>query len=99
MLLFSNRITLYYVSSACTVVPDGSVTTDLSTTIVKDAKKNIKFKKDKSAIVHVGLGMVSFTKEALCEKPAGLKKSSKYDGYVTTFHICSTTDLSYPVSI
>ncbi|PWA59593.1 ribosomal protein L1p/L10e family [Artemisia annua] len=89
---------------------DGSVTTDISTA-VKEAKKNIKFKKDKTAIVHVGLGKVSFTEEALCEnvgafvnallqaKPAGLKKSSKYAGYVTTFHICSTMGQSYPVSI
>ncbi|XP_071728163.1 uncharacterized protein [Rutidosis leptorrhynchoides] len=89
---------------------DGSVTTDISTA-VKESKKNIKFKKDKSAIVHVGLGKVSFTEEALCEnvgafvnalllaKPAGLKKSSKYAGYVTTFHICSTMGSSYPVSI
>ncbi|KAJ9567776.1 hypothetical protein OSB04_003742 [Centaurea solstitialis] len=89
---------------------DGSVTTDISRA-VKEAKKNIKFKKDKSAIVHVGLGKVSFTEEALCEnvgafvnalllaKPAGLKKSSKYAGYVNTFHICSTMGPSYPVSI
>ncbi|XP_076886274.1 uncharacterized protein LOC143536079 [Bidens hawaiensis] len=89
---------------------DGSVTTDISRA-VKEAKKNITFKKDKSAIVHVGLGKVSFTEEALCEnmgafvnalllaKPAGLKKSSKYAGYVTTFHICSTMGPSFPVSI
>ncbi|KAL7602054.1 hypothetical protein Lser_V15G21001 [Lactuca serriola] len=89
---------------------DGSVTTDVSRA-VKEAKKNINFKKDKSAIVHVGLGKVSFSEEALCEnvgafvnallvaKPAGLKKSSKYAGYVTTFHICSTMGPSFPVSI
>nr|XP_043615353.1 50S ribosomal protein L1 [Erigeron canadensis] len=89
---------------------DGSVTTEISKA-VKEAKKNIKFKKDKSAIVHVGLGKVSFTEEALCEnvgafvnalllaKPPGLKKSSKYAGYVTTFHICSTMGPSFPVSI
>ncbi|KAM0032577.1 putative ribosomal protein L1 [Helianthus debilis subsp. tardiflorus] len=89
---------------------DGSVTTDILRA-VKEAKKNITFKKDKSAIVHVGLGKVSFTEEALCEnvgafvnalllaKPAGLKKSSKYAGYVTTFHICSTMGPSFPVSI
>ncbi|KAK9066825.1 hypothetical protein SSX86_014148 [Deinandra increscens subsp. villosa] len=89
---------------------DGSVTTDISRA-VKEAKKNITFKKDKSAIVHVGLGKVSFTEDALCEnvgafvnalllaKPAGLKKSSKYAGYVTTFHICSTMGPSFPVSI
>ncbi|KAL8231029.1 hypothetical protein R6Q57_000807 [Mikania cordata] len=86
---------------------DGSVTTDISRA-VKEAKKNITFKKDKSAIVHVGLGKVSFTEEALCEnvgafvnalllaKPAGLKKSSKYAGYVNTFHICSTVSSSIP---
>ncbi|KAI3744824.1 hypothetical protein L1987_57917 [Smallanthus sonchifolius] len=34
---------------------------------VNKAKKNITFKKDKSAIFHVGIGKVSFTEEALCE--------------------------------
>ncbi|KAI3755120.1 hypothetical protein L1987_54914 [Smallanthus sonchifolius] len=36
---------------------DGSVTTDISRA-VKEAKKSITFKKDKSAVVHVGLGRI-----------------------------------------
>ncbi|KAI3696551.1 hypothetical protein L1987_79570 [Smallanthus sonchifolius] len=36
---------------------DGSVTTDISRAM-KEAKKSITFKKDKSAVVHVGLGRV-----------------------------------------
>ncbi|KAJ6329286.1 hypothetical protein OIU77_010878 [Salix suchowensis] len=87
------------------LMPDlkqGTVVSDVSKA-VKNAKKNqIKFKMDKTAIVHVGLGKVSFTEESLREnasafmnallqaKPAGLKKTSKYAGYVTSFHICST---------
>lgn len=89
---------------------DGSVTTDISRA-VKEAKQKTEFKKDKSAIVHVGLGKVGLTDEALCEnvgafmnalllaKPAGLKKSSKYAGYVNTFNVCSTMGPSFPVSI
>ncbi|KAL2496955.1 Ribosomal protein L1p/L10e family [Forsythia ovata] len=96
------------------LMPDakkGTVTNDISKT-VKDAKaQSIIFKKDKTAIVHVGLGKVSFSEEALREnvgafvnalllaKPAGLKKSSKYAGYVDSFHICSTMGRSFPISI
>ncbi|KAJ6680323.1 54S RIBOSOMAL PROTEIN L1 MITOCHONDRIAL [Salix purpurea] len=90
------------------LMPDlkqGTVVSDVSKA-VKNAKKNqIKFKMDKTAIVHVGLGKVSFTEESLREnasafmnallqaKPAGLKKTSKYAGYVTSFHICSTVSV------
>lgn len=89
---------------------DGTVTNDLSR-VVREAKQNVNFRKDKSAIVHVGLGKVSFPEDALREnvgafvnalllaKPAGLKKSSKYVGYVSTFHLCSTMGPSYPISI
>ncbi|CAK7348136.1 unnamed protein product [Dovyalis caffra] len=72
------------------LMPDlkqGTVVSDVSRA-VKNAKTNqIKFKMDKSSIVHVGLGKVSFTDESLREnigafmnallqsKPAGLKKS------------------------
>jgi ribosomal protein L1 len=89
---------------------EGTVTNDISR-VVREAKQNIMFRKDKSAIVHVGLGKVSFGEEALREnvgafvhalllaKPAGLKKSSKYAGYVSTFHLCSTMGPSYPVTI
>ncbi|CAA2971641.1 50S ribosomal protein L1 [Olea europaea subsp. europaea] len=96
------------------LMPDakkGTVTNDISKT-VKDAKaQSVIFKKDKTAIVHVGLGKVSFSEEALREnvgafvnalllaKPAGLKKSSKYAGYVDSFHICSTMGRSFHISI
>ncbi|KAK1374553.1 hypothetical protein POM88_030746 [Heracleum sosnowskyi] len=45
---------------------DGTVTTDLSR-VVREAKQNVNFRKDKSAIVHVGLGKVSFSEDALRE--------------------------------
>ncbi|KAJ9172812.1 hypothetical protein P3X46_016019 [Hevea brasiliensis] len=96
------------------LMPDskqGTVVSDVSRA-VKDAKKDqIKFKMDKTSIVHVGLGKASFTEESLREnvgafmnallqaKPAGLKKTSKYAGYVNSFHICSTMGPGFPVSI
>ncbi|KAJ8752139.1 hypothetical protein K2173_001814 [Erythroxylum novogranatense] len=96
------------------LMPDskqGTVVTNV-TRAVKDAKKNqIKFRMDKTAIVHVGLGKLSFTDETLREnvgafmnallqaKPAGLKKTSKYAGYVNSFHLCSTMGPGLPVSI
>ncbi|XP_059663266.1 uncharacterized protein LOC132308967 [Cornus florida] len=88
----------------------GTVTTDVAR-VVREAKENIDLKKDPSAIVHVGLGKVSFSEEALREnvgafvnalllaKPVGLKKSSKYAGYVNSFHLCSTMGPAFPVSI
>ncbi|KAF2302229.1 hypothetical protein GH714_033803 [Hevea brasiliensis] len=76
------------------LMPDskqGTVVSDVSRA-VKDAKKDqIKFKMDKTSIVHVGLGKASFTEESLREnvgafmnallqaKPAGLKKNYKYE--------------------
>lgn len=95
------------------LMPDtkkGTVTKDI-TKAVKEAKRGVPFKKDKTAIVHVGIGKVSFQEEALSEnvgafvhellrqKPAGLKKSSKYAGYVNTVHLCSTMGPSFPVTI
>ncbi|KAK4364046.1 hypothetical protein RND71_015404 [Anisodus tanguticus] len=95
------------------LMPDtkkGTVTKDI-TKAVKEAKRGVPFKKDKTAIVHVGIGKVSFQEDALCEnigafvhellrqKPAGLKKSSKYAGYVNTVHLCSTMGPSFPVTI
>ncbi|KAA8526275.1 hypothetical protein F0562_008522 [Nyssa sinensis] len=88
----------------------GTVTNDVSR-VVREAKENIDIKKDKYAIVHVGLGKASFAEEALREnvgafvnalllaKPVGLKKSSKYAGYVSSFHLCSTMGTSFAVSI
>ncbi|XP_050214600.1 uncharacterized protein LOC126665751 [Mercurialis annua] len=96
------------------LMPDakqGTVVKDISRA-VKEAKMNqIKFKMDKASIVHVGVGKVSFTEEYLREnlgafmnailqsKPAGLKKTSKYAGYVNSVHICSTMGPGFPVSI
>lgn len=95
------------------LMPDtkkGTVTKDIAKA-VEEAKRSVPFKKDKTAIVHVGIGKVSFQEEALCEnigafvhellrqKPAGLKKSSKYAGYVNTVHLCSTMGPSFPVTI
>jgi ribosomal protein L1 len=89
----------------------GSVTKDV-TKAVKDAKAgHTKFRMDKTSILHVPLGKMSFSEEALREnvgafmnalllaKPAGLKKTSKYAGYVNAFHLCSTMGKGYPVSI
>ncbi|KAK3004240.1 LOW QUALITY PROTEIN: hypothetical protein RJ639_018163 [Escallonia herrerae] len=80
---------------------DGTVTNDLSWA-VREAKGKVIFKKDQTAIVHIWLGKVTLPEEALRDnvgafvnalllaKPPGLKKSSKYVGYVNAFHICST---------
>ncbi|OWM78720.1 uncharacterized protein LOC116195709 [Punica granatum] len=89
----------------------GTLVTDVSQA-VRDAKRsNIDFKMDKTSNVHVGLGKVSLPEESLREnigafvnallraKPAGLKKTSKYAGYVNAFHICSTMGPGYSVSI
>ncbi|PIA60286.1 hypothetical protein AQUCO_00300055v1 [Aquilegia coerulea] len=80
----------------------GSVTSDVAVA-VRDAKRGrVDFKIDKTAIVHVGLGKVSFSEETIREnvgafvnalllaKPVGLKKTSKYAGYVNSFSLCST---------
>lgn len=89
----------------------GSVTSDVSGA-VKEAKcGRIDFKIDKTAIVHVGLGKVNFSQESLREnigafvnalllaKPVGLKKTSKYAGYVKNFTLSSTMGSGFPVSI
>ncbi|KAL0861868.1 hypothetical protein Bca101_040986 [Brassica carinata] len=89
----------------------GSVTKDVMKA-VKDAKAgHTKFRMDKTSILHVPLGKMSFPEDALREnvgafmnalllaKPAGLKKTSKYAGYVNAFHLCSTMGKGYPVSI
>ncbi|RZC74217.1 hypothetical protein C5167_049697 [Papaver somniferum] len=89
----------------------GSVTSDVSAA-VKDAKRGrVDFKLDKTAIVHAGLGKVTLSEESLREnigafvnallvaKPVGLKKTSKYVGYVKGFTLCSTMGPGFPVSI
>ncbi|KAI3465848.1 hypothetical protein Pfo_022511 [Paulownia fortunei] len=96
------------------LMPDtkkGTLTNDILRTVKEAKEQSVLFKKDKTAIVHVGVGKVSFPEDALREnvgafvnalllaKPAGLKKSSKYAGYVDSFHICSTMGRSFPISI
>ncbi|KAE8679093.1 Ribosomal protein L1p/L10e family, putative isoform 2 [Hibiscus syriacus] len=89
----------------------GTVTKDV-TKAVKEAKQGqVKFRMDKTSIVHVGIGKVSLSDELLRDnvgafmnsllqaKPAGLKKTSKYAGYVNSFHICSTMGPGFRVSI
>ncbi|XP_068665556.1 uncharacterized protein [Aristolochia californica] len=89
----------------------GSVTSDVATA-VKEAKcGRVDFKIDKTAIVHAGIGKVSFSDEVLREnigafvnalllaKPVGLKKTSKYAGYVNNFTLSSTMGPGFPVSI
>ncbi|KAH9606183.1 hypothetical protein KSS87_009513 [Heliosperma pusillum] len=88
----------------------GTVTNNVSGA-VQEAKQGLLDFRMKDAIVHVGLGKVSFTDEALQEnvgafvnalllaKPPGLKKTSKYSGYVNSFHLCSTMGPGYTVSI
>ncbi|GMJ03835.1 hypothetical protein like AT2G42710 [Hibiscus trionum] len=89
----------------------GTVTKDV-TKAVKEAKQGqVKFRMDKTSIVHVGIGKVSLSEEFLRDnvggfmnsllqaKPAGLKKTSKYAGYVNSFHVCSTMGPGFRVSI
>lgn len=89
----------------------GSVTVDIAKAVGEAKRGRVEFKMDKTAIVHVGLGKVSFSEKVLREnigafvnalllaKPAGLKKTSKYAGYVNAFHLCSTMGPGFPVSI
>ncbi|KAJ4980832.1 hypothetical protein NE237_031669 [Protea cynaroides] len=89
----------------------GSVTSDVTGAVQEAKRGRIDFKLDKSAIVHVGLGKVNFSEESIREnvgafvnalllaKPVGLKKTSKYAGYVNSFTLCSTMGPGFPVSI
>lgn len=96
------------------LMPDrklGTVTNDIVGALQKVRQGHIEYKMDRTSIVHVGLGKVNFTEEYLREnvgafmsslllaKPTGLKKSSKYAGYINSFHICSTMGSAFPVSI
>ncbi|XP_050382261.1 uncharacterized protein LOC126799169 [Argentina anserina] len=96
------------------LMPDrklGTVTNDIVGALHKVRQGHIEYKMDRTSIVHVGLGKASFTEEYIREnvgafmsslllaKPTGLKKSSKYAGYINSFHICSTMGSSFPVSI
>ncbi|XP_066378285.1 uncharacterized protein [Miscanthus floridulus] len=89
----------------------GSVTNDVSGAVKAAKSGRVDFKIDKTAIVHVGLGKVNFTEESLREnigafvhalllaKPVGLKKTSKYVGYVKKFTLSSTMGPGFPVTI
>ncbi|URD89314.1 hypothetical protein MUK42_20726 [Musa troglodytarum] len=89
----------------------GSVTSDVSGAVQEAKSGRVDFKIDKTAIVHVGLGKVNFKEEFLLEnigafvhalliaKPVGLKKTSKYAGYVKNFTLSSTMGPGYSVSI
>nr|XP_019707130.1 uncharacterized protein LOC105048153 isoform X1 [Elaeis guineensis] len=89
----------------------GSVTSDVSGAVEEAKSGRIDFKIDKTAIVHAGLGKVNFSEEALREnigafvhalllaKPVGLKRTSKYAGYVKNFTLSSTMGPGFPVSI
>ncbi|KAL6536952.1 hypothetical protein OROHE_012536 [Orobanche hederae] len=72
------------------LMPDakkGTLTNDISRTVKEAKVPSLHFKKDKTAIVHVGLGKLSFSEDALRDnvgafvnalllaKPAGLKKT------------------------
>ncbi|XP_021747278.1 uncharacterized protein LOC110713121 [Chenopodium quinoa] len=88
----------------------GTVTNNVAAA-VQEAKQGLLDFRMKDAIVHVGLGKVSFPEEALqanvgafvnallLAKPAGLKKTSKYAGYVNSFHLCSTMGPGFSISI
>ncbi|KAG6532951.1 hypothetical protein ZIOFF_006811 [Zingiber officinale] len=89
----------------------GSVTSDVSGAVKAAKSGRIDFKIDKTAIVHVGLGKVNFSEESLREnigafvhsllvaKPVGLKKTSKYAGYVKNFTLSSTMGPGFPITI
>lgn len=89
----------------------GTVTNDVARAVQEAKQGHIKFKMDNTSNVHAGLGKVSLKEELLREnvgafvnalllaKPAGLKKTSKFAGYVNSFHMCSTMGPSFPVSI
>ncbi|VAI77307.1 unnamed protein product [Triticum turgidum subsp. durum] len=80
----------------------GSVTNDVFGAVKAAKSGRVDFKIDKTAIVHVGLGKINFSEESLREnigafvnalllaKPVGLKKTSKYVGYVKKFTLSST---------
>ncbi|XP_016901449.2 uncharacterized protein LOC103494649 isoform X1 [Cucumis melo] len=96
------------------LLPDpklGTVTSDIKGALKKAREGHMHFKMDSTSIVHVGLGKVSHSEEFLREnigafvnalllaKPAGLKKASKYAGYLNSFHICSTMGPGFPITI
>ncbi|CAJ1978790.1 unnamed protein product [Sphenostylis stenocarpa] len=96
------------------LMPDkklGTLTSDIAGQLKELRQGRIEFKMESKSILHVGLGKVSYKEDALREnisafmnavllaKPAGLKKTSKYAGYVLSAHISSTMGPGLPVSI
>ncbi|CAM6104681.1 unnamed protein product [Calypogeia fissa] len=89
----------------------GTVTTNVGEAVRAAKQGRVDFRADKSGIVHAGLGKVSFKDEALIEniaaftgallaaKPTGLKKTSRYVGYVNSFVITSTMGAGVRVSL
>lgn len=80
----------------------GTVTKNVGEAVRAAKQGRVDFRADKTGIVHAGLGKLSFSDEALqanvaafaaamlAAKPAGLKKSSRYAGYFTSFALAST---------
>ncbi|TKY66757.1 50S ribosomal protein L1 [Spatholobus suberectus] len=96
------------------LMPDkklGTLTSDIAGQLKELRQGRVEFKMESKSILHVGLGKVSYKEEALREnisafmnavllaKPTGLKKTSKYAGYVLSVHINSTMGPGLPVSI
>ncbi|KOM50070.1 hypothetical protein LR48_Vigan08g089700 [Vigna angularis] len=96
------------------LMPDkklGTLTSDIAGQLKELRQGRVEFKMESKSILHVGLGKVSYKEDALREnisafmnavllaKPAGLKKTSKYAGYVLSVHISSTMGPGFPVSI
>lgn len=80
----------------------GTVTKNVGNAVKHLKQGRVDFRADKTGIVHAGVGKVSFNEDALQDniaafanaiiaaKPVGLKKTSKYAGYMVKFSICST---------
>ncbi|KAL2328042.1 hypothetical protein Fmac_021469 [Flemingia macrophylla] len=96
------------------LMPDkklGTLTSDIAGQLKELRQGRVEFKMESKSILHVGLGKVSYKEEALREnisalmnavllaKPTGLKKTSKYAGYVLSVHLSSTMGPGLPVSI
>uniref|UniRef100_A0A7N0UUX2 CL1 n=1 Tax=Kalanchoe fedtschenkoi TaxID=63787 RepID=A0A7N0UUX2_KALFE len=89
----------------------GTIVSDVAKAVEEARRGRISFRMDKTSNVHVGLGKVTYADDKLREnigtfvnalllaKPAGLKKTSKYAGYVNSFHLCSTMGPGFAVSI
>lgn len=89
----------------------GTVTNQVGEAVRAAKQGRVDFRADKSGIVHVGVGKVNFSDDALIQnisafvgallgaKPVGLKKTSRYAGYLTSFTLTSTMGKGVPVTI